>query len=72
MTRELAIDDPRMCGGGDVATRGDSPDRAELARLVGPEGVRAGKPEPAKSSSCCSPATVTIGGKPSGTTGGCC
>ena len=36
-------------------------------------GRRAGAPAQAATSSCCSsPATVTIGGKPGGTSGGCC
>ncbi len=57
----------------EIVARGTYPDRAGLARLAGvavaDEPVTS-KPE---ASSCCSsPTTVTIGGKPGISSGGCC
>ena len=72
--RELGNDClPLILVDGRVVSRGTYPDRSGLARLAGLEVV--GEPETVKAqgSSCCSsPATVTIGGKPGRSSGGCC
>ena len=64
---------PLILVDGRIVSRGSHPERSELARLAGLDVVA--EPEPAKAAgtSCCaSPATVTIGGKPGRSSGGCC
>lgn len=64
---------PLILVDGKVVSRGAYPDRSGLAKLVGIEIVAEPRSQPAEKASCCStPATVTIGGIPSRSTGGCC
>lgn len=62
---------PLILVDGRVVSRGSHPERSELARLAGLDVVA--EPAKAAGSSCCSsPSTVTIGGKPKSSSGGCC
>ena len=64
---------PLILVDGRIVSQGGHPERPELARLAGLEV--AAEPEPVKAAggSCCaSPSTVTIGGKPGPSSGGCC
>ncbi|MDX2037762.1 MAG: arsenite efflux transporter metallochaperone ArsD [Isosphaeraceae bacterium] len=58
---------------GRIVSKGVHPDRSELARLAGLEVASESEPIKAAGGSCCSsPATVTIGDKAGGSSGGCC
>lgn len=62
---------PLILVDGRIVSRGIHPERPELARLAGVDYVT--EHEATKAASCCaSPATVTIGGKPGPSSGGCC
>jgi hypothetical protein len=64
---------PLILVDGKIVSRATYPDRPELARLVGLEAVAEPQAQQTAKSSCCSsPATVTIGGKPGPSSGGCC
>ena len=64
---------PLVLVDGRVVSRGAYPDRAGLGRLVGLAAAVEPEPMQAGPSSCCSsPTTVTIGGKPGRSSGGCC
>lgn len=56
-----------------VVSRGVYPERAELARLAGLAQVDEPAVVKAEGSGCCSsPSLITVGGKPGGSSGGCC
>jgi hypothetical protein len=62
---------PLILVDGLIVSRGSHPERPELARFAGLDFIA--EPEAAKAASCCTtPSTVTIGGKPGPSTGGCC
>lgn len=64
---------PLILVDGRIVSSGTYPDRSGLARLAGLDVVTEPDPRQADSSSCCSsPATVSIGGKPGHSSGGCC
>ena len=64
---------PLILVDGVVVSRGTYPDRSGLAHLAGVAAATESGPSLAKAASCCSsPATITIGGKPGPSSGGCC
>jgi hypothetical protein len=72
--RELGNDClPLILVDGKVVSRGTYPDRPGLAHLVGLEHVAEPQSQQTEKASCCSsPSTVTIGGKATRSSGGCC